>query len=162
MAILSTLPVRSRIKSAALYALRNRIISGGNAIRYADSNTTISTEGYYNTITRAFDPPRTYEQFDEFPCVNVFFENEDCENNSNVQTDQNQGLLHNFVILRMDVFLNDNNDPALAQDKVLHDIQKYFGINYFIPDENGAATAFNCYYDSCEPFGTDRTSPNCG
>ena len=163
MAIPSTLPVRSRIRSAALYGLRNRIISGGTAIRYSSSgNTTVSSEGYYNTISRAFDPSRTFEQFDEYPCVNVFVDNEDCDNVSNVQIDQNQGLLHNSFILQMDCFLNDNNDPALAQDKILHDIQKYFGINYYIPDENGVATAFNCYYDSSLTFGTDRTTPNCG
>ncbi len=163
MAAPSVLPVRSRIRDAVLYSLRNRILANGTAIRYSDAgNTTVSSEGYYNTVTRAFDPPRTYEQFDEYPSINVFIDGESCDSASNVNTDQNQALLHNSFILQMDCFLNDINDPALAQDKILHDIQKFFGINYYIPDESGNATAFNCYYDSSSPFGTDRTSPNSG
>ena len=156
--------IRSQIRQAAIYGLKNRIIEGGTAIRYSDAgNTTVSSVGYYNSFgDMVFDPPKSWEQIPQFPACNVSMEEEVCANGANVQLDQNQALLHNGFRLRMDCFLNDDNDPALAQDKILHDVQKYFGINYYIPDSTGAATAFNCYYESSDPFGIDKVKPNCG
>jgi len=163
MSIPSINPIRSQIRDAVLYALRNRIIGGGIAIRYSsEGNTTVSDAGYYHTIRHAFDPPRTFEQMQEFPCANVYIDAESCENAANVQIDQNQAALHNSFTLVMEICINETNNPALIQDQILADIQKYFGINYFIPDSAGNATCFNCYYLSSDPWGTDRTRPNCG
>lgn len=161
--VTSTDPIRSRIRQAILYGLRNRIVSGDSLIRYSsDGDTTVDTNGYYFTIKNAYDPPRDEQNMSEYPCVNVELEGEQCENTANVQIDQNQSLLHNSFILKLDVYMSDINDPALAQDKVLADIQRYFGANYHIPDSNGDSTAFNIYYDSSIPWGTRRTEPNTG
>ena len=147
MSLPSKDPVRSRIRQAAVYGLKNRITTAG---------------GYWNNVKRAYDPVRTYEQFDVYPCINVSTENEICDNASDFTIEQQQLRLHNSFILQMVAFLNDNNDPALAEDKILADIQMYFGKNFRIPDSAGTATAFNCYYEGAEPIGTNRTKPNTG
>lgn len=139
-------PARSCIRQAAVYGLKNRINEGE----------------YWNTVKRAYDPIRTYEQFDEFPCFNVSIESEISDNASNITIEQQQLKLHNSFNLQMVAYLNDNNDSALAQDKILADVQKYFGLNYRIPDINNIPTAFNCYYLSSIPFSTNRNKPNCG
>jgi len=162
MAVPTVEPVRAQIRQACLYGLRNRIIAGGNAIRYGATDSIVSTSGYYNTMRRAYDPIRTRGNMEEFPACNVKIEDEFSENVSNVQKDQNQALLSNSFVLSMDCFLNDTNDPALEQDRILADVQKYFGINYFIPDVNGNATAFNCYYDSSVPHGINTNKPESG
>ncbi len=159
----STLPIRSQIRNAALYALRNRLISGGEAIAYKDGNeTTVATEGYYNTVARAYDPPRDYERFDEFPCFNVSILDENSSVQSHEQCSPGNGNIYNSFTLEMTGYIQDNNDPALAQDKLLADVQKYFGINYWIPDSEGRATATVCSYESCEPFGTEDNRPRTG
>ncbi len=157
-------PTRSVIRQAVLYALRNRITAGGSAIRYSagGSESIVDTYGYFNTIKRAYDPIRQRGNMEEFPACNVKIEDEFCDNVSNVQMDQNQALLHNSFILSIDCFLNNTNDPALEEDRVLGDIQKYFGINYTIPDENGYGTAFNCYYDSSVSHGIETNEPEGG
>lgn len=157
-------PVRSKIRQAALYALRNRITEGGSAIRYSagGSEAIVSTAGYFNTMRRAYDPPRSIEELEEYPCCNVLIEDGFSQNSSDTRLGQNQGLLHNSFILAIDCFLQDINDQALAQDRILADVQKYFGINFGIPDSDGYATAFNCYYESNIPHGIRNTAPNCG
>jgi hypothetical protein len=161
MAIPSNLPVRSRIRNAVLYALRNRIKSGEPTVKYAASgNTTVANEGYYLTIKNAYDPPRHFDQMPEFPAVNVFISNESCEDTSNTQIEQNTFLLSNSFILRLECFIHNVNDPDLECDKLLADLQRYFGTNYSIPDENGVSTAMAIYYSGSEILGTESTRPN--
>ncbi len=147
MSVPSGNPVRSKIRAAAVYGLQNNITTGG---------------GYYNTVTRAYDPPRSYEDFDEFPCFNVESVGETCENAYDAFIGQQSQRLKNEFILKITAYVNDNNDPALAQDKILSDVQEYFGNNYTIPDSSGAGTAFGCYYYNSHPFGTEDNRPNVG
>lgn len=161
MSVPSLNPVRSRIRQAILYALRNRIKSGEPTVRHSASSTGIvSNEGYYLTILDAFDPPRTVEQMVQFPSINVFCINEVCEDINNTQIQQNTSLISNSFILRLECFIHNENDPALECDKLLADLQRYFGTNYFIPDENGNATAMAIYYAGHEILGTEMTRPN--
>lgn len=161
MTIPATLPVRSRIRQAVLYGLRNRIISGNPTVRYSNSgNSTVSNEGYYLTVRDAFDPPRSIDQMSNFPAINVFCASESCEDTSNTQIQQNTFLLSNSFILRLECFIHNENDPALECDKLLADLQRYFGTNYFIPDSTGNATAMTIYYSGHEIMGTETTRPN--
>jgi len=159
----STLPTIERIVNAAVYGLNNRIIAGGNAIRYKTSgNTTVYNDAYYNDMKAAYRPSRSFEQMDRYPCCNVVDDEEFCETSSNIQLDQNQALLHNEFRLNITCFLKDTNNQGLAQNKILSDIQTYFGINYHIPDADGSKTCFNCYYQSCTKFGIESNVDSCG
>ncbi len=163
MAIPTTLPIRTQIRQAILFSLRNRMKVGGAAIRYSDAgNTEEYPDGFYNTMRAAYDPPRTYEQFDSYPCCNVFINSEFNETAAISQGEENQALNPLNFDLTIECFLNDSNDPAGAQDKVLADLQTLLGINYYIPDENGVSVAFNCLYLRSNTFGTNRTVPNIG
>lgn len=156
-------PIRSRIRQAAIFGIENRIISGGSAIRYSDlGDTTVRAAGYYYTFSRAYDPPTSIDKMKDFPQCNVFMEDEFCTNVDNVQQDQNESKLHNSFTLVLDCVSTNVNDPALTQDRMLSDIQTYFGINYYIPDSNKAKTAFNCYYESSSPWSTTENKPRTG
>ena len=146
MASPTDMPVRSEIRQAAIYGLK----------------TMTPTTGYYFDMKHVFDPPNDMVNIHEYPSVNIFTDDEACANVADVKLEGNEGLLHNQMTLRFDCYLNDINNPALAQDKMLADVQKYFGTNYKIPDSNGDPTCHECYYDSCDPWGTERTVPNCG
>lgn len=149
MAAPSGTPVRSKIRSAAIAGLK----------------TMNPASGYYRDVKHVFDPPNDMMNINEFPSINVFTDEEECANSADVKLEGNEGLLHNSFVLRMECYLNNNNDPALEQDKMLADVQKYFGSNYKIPESGavgGTPTCHECYYDSCDPWGTERTVPNCG
>jgi len=140
-------PVRSRIRKAAVWGLGNEITTAN---------------GYWNTVTRAYDPPRGYEDFDEFPCFNIAAEGEECENAFDPNKGQQSQRLKIGTTLLITAFISDNNDPALAQDKLLADVQRYFGNNFTIPDEDGVGLALSCYYLGSTPFGTGQAQPNVG
>jgi hypothetical protein len=161
MTIPNNFPVRSKIRQAVIYALKNRIKSGDQTIKYEPTgNKVVSNEGYYLSIKDVFDPPKSFEQMIDFPSANVFFASENCADVSNTQIQQNTSLISNSFTLRVEYFVHNENDPALECDKLLADLQRYFGTNYSIPDENGNATALTIYYSGHEVFGTETTRPN--
>lgn len=141
-----TLPVRSRIRSAIIYGLKQ--ITKAN--------------GYYNDIVSVYSPERSPENQSNYPIINVYIENEQCENSYNTRINQNEGALRNSFIIRMTCYIKSSNDTELEKDKILADIQKYFGNYYWIPDSGGNATCQVCYYDSSDPFGAYENSPNGG
>lgn len=118
-----------------------------------------TTAGYNNNFLHVYDPPINMEKMTEFPVVNLLWGQ---ERRTNSHLMGNDPLLDLSMTLQMDVFLNDYNDMQLAIDKVIADIQKYFGRNFYIQPTAGARTAFNCLYLSSTPWGTEVQSPNCG
>lgn len=121
-------------------------------------------KGYNYTIKQAYSPPRGLSAFVEFPSVNITYLPETCANSSTGNHLQagNESLLLNQFTVRFDCVLSNIDDPELAQDNVLADIQKYFGVNYWIPDSNGDATAFNCVYEGSEGWGIHEQRPLTG
>ena len=163
MAAPTTNPVYTRIRKAAIYGIENRIKPSLAAIRYSDGgNETEYQDAYYYDWKRAFDPPRNFEKFQEFPSCNVMVENDVSFNRENTQLDQNQAKLVNVFNLMFDCVSSNVNDPALTRDRMLADLQTYFGLNYYIADEDGAQTAFCTYYDSSTPFGIESTTNRVG
>lgn len=163
MAAPATEAVYTRLRQAAIYGVENRINPALDAIRYSDAgDVTVYSDAYYYNWVRAFDPPRNFEKFQEYPSCNVFVENDASFNSDNTQLDQNQGKLLNAQILSFDCIHTDTNNQSVARDRMLADLQTYFGINYYIPDLNGAQTAFNVYYDSSIPFMTEGNNPKVG
>jgi hypothetical protein len=101
----------------------------------------------------------------EFPFINLDFGVEDCANwrvGDHLQTGGNRAKLQNTLQIVMDCFLRDVNDSALAQERMLADIQKRFGNYYWVPDSGGTRTVFNCIYHSSEQWGVTVNKPIIG
>lgn len=149
MGVPSSLPIQTRIRQAAEYALRNRIKKGGALVRYSDAgNGTVRADGYYTTIGEVRNRPTPPSSYNQYPGISVFIENETCADTGNTQIEQNTSLLSESLTLTLECYIQDCNDPQLACEKLLADLKTYFGTNYFIPDSAGAATCLTCYYDS--------------
>lgn len=155
-------PVISKIRAAAAYGLKNRIIAGTDIIRYTTAgNDVIFENGYFNTIRNVYSQiPKSFEQINAFPAVNLFISDNASIDSVNMQVMQNTGLLTCTCTLVCECFVVSSNDIALEIDKIRSDIMNYFGANYFIPDSTGAATAQQCYYRSDTVYGIDSVKPS--
>jgi hypothetical protein len=124
----------------------------------------ITTEGGYNyTIKKIYDPPVGIDEMYDYPSVNIEEESESCANQqTHVQTGGNEAALLNSFGVRFDCIVQSTENPRQARNKIIADIQKYFGNNWNIPDTTGAATAFNCFYSGCTPWGLHDTKPLTG
>jgi hypothetical protein len=118
-----------------------------------------TSAGYNYNFLHVFDPPINMENMTEFPVVNLLWGQ---ERRLNTHLMGNDPLLDLAITLQLDVFLNDYNDQSLAIDKAIADIQKYFGLNYYVKPASGSRTVFNCMYLSATPWGTEVQAPNCG
>jgi hypothetical protein len=135
-----------------------------DAAEYGLGQITVAN-GYNNTVREIHDPPIEANAMKEFPAFNVFEGEDLCENalgNLHEQTGGNQCKLFNSLILELDGYLNVVETPRKARNKLLADVQKYFGLHWNIPDINGTASAFNCMYLSSVPFGVEVNKPLVG
>ena len=142
---------KTRIREAIKYGL-GTIIAG----------TPIGDYTFQSTIREVCDPPKHPQGFRECIAVNLLFGKDQSAESSVMKQGDNQGLLHESFIVTLDCYMNENDDPALAQDKLLADLQAYFGKYSYIPDAYGNATAFNCIFQDAIPFGLKIQNPNCG
>ena len=121
----------------------------------------MTTAGGYNfTYTQVFDPPINMEQMTVYPTVNILYGQERRQNNR--YRSGNDAVFDLLLPVQFNVFINENNNISLAQDKVLADFQKYFGNNYYVKPATGSRTLFEIAYLSCVVWGTEREVPNCG
>ena len=163
MSVPASDPVRLKIIEAIIYCLSNRIIQGGQTLRYSPSGAhLVQEEGYYKTIHKTYYPPIAQTEMREYPCCNLHIEEEECDNEFNVQIAMNQALLHNEFIAKIDIFLKENEDPEKAQGRILADVQRFFGVNYYIPDVDGEATVFYCCYAGSQAWGIEKSNPDTG
>jgi len=132
--------VREKIFAAIIYGLKQI--------------TTAS--GYNYTVRQVYDPPIGIDDMKEYPAINIDDGDENCANSStgnHLQTGGNEALLHNSFTVILDCVVSDINFPRKARNKILADIQRYFGIHWNIPDNSGIPTAFNCFYQRSTPWG---------
>lgn len=138
-------PVKERIIDAIVWGLQQ----------------ITTAKGYTNTVRRVYDPPVSFLEMEEFPAINVFEGEESCANSnqgSHLQTNGNNAMLHNSFVVTFDCVLTTTPNQSSARGdriKFLADLQKYFGTNYWIPDQYGRATARCCFYQSSAPFGIE-------
>jgi hypothetical protein len=137
--------------------VKQRII---DAIIYGLGQIT-ENNGYNYTIRRVYDPPTGFTEMEEFPAVNVYDGEETCANGnigSHLQTGGNNAMLHNSFVVTLDCVLTTTPNQATARQdryKFLADVQKYFGKNYWIPNEYSEGTARCCFYQRSTPFGIE-------
>jgi hypothetical protein len=135
--------VRSKIRKAIKYQL----------------STITKANGFYNDIRKVYDPPKVFNNIKVFPAVNLYWLGEE---RNDEHYHGNNSLLDLELTCNMVVYLNEREDPNTAADTLLADIQRKFGTQYYILNEAGERTVFNCIYQSMEPFGIDTNSPDYG
>jgi hypothetical protein len=118
-----------------------------------------TTAGYYNTIKKVYDPPMNLESMKEFPAVNILIGREERLGESYISNNSKMDLR---LQVTFDCFLHRQLYPTFAQDRILADIQRYFGNNYYIKPAGEFRTAFNCLYLNSIPWGTEEERPQCG
>lgn len=115
--------------------------------------------GYNYTYSAVHEPPLNMEKMTTFPTVNILLGREERRGDRYMG---NNPILDIFVPVQFDVFMHDQNDTSLAQDKAIADFQKYFGLNYYIKPAASARTAFNAIWLASTIWGTEIEVPNCG
>ena len=145
----ATMLVKTNIRNAIKLGL-NSIVKGNPCGLYT----------FKNTVRLVCDPPQSPVSFAEIPAINLFFGKETTSEQT-INNGDNRGLLDQTFEAVMDCYLNDADNPALAQESILADIQAYFGLNYWIPDQYGNKTVHNCLVTSAEPFGLKLQNPTC-
>ena len=125
-----------------------------------------TTNGYNRTIRDIGDPPKSPENFKEFPAVNIDFGTERAANanpGGHTQYGANLWIYENQIDVVMDFFMVAEN-MSLEQETILADVQKYFGTghNYAIPTAAGVHTVLDFIYIESTPFGLKVNRPNCG
>jgi hypothetical protein len=139
-----------------------------DAIQWGLSQITVAN-GYNNTIASVYDPPVETAAMSNFPAINYY---EGPDESTNVtkpgvhqQTGGNQAKLFNEFIVELDIYINVSAGSTIARkarNSVLADIQKYFGLHWNVPDQNGTPSAFNCMYLGSVPFGEQVNMPQNG
>lgn len=142
--------------------------SARTAIRQALQNIVnneITTSNEYNFNYKTGTMMKSPEEMEQLPYVNIDYGREECANKeigNQLVTGGNRQLLHNSFTVIFDIFLNNHDDPILTQEKALADFKKYFGNNYYVPNDGGTRTVFNCIYSASEMWGLNVDRPNCG
>ncbi len=136
------------------------------ALQDVISNRITEANGYNNNY-RTGVLPKSPEEFIELPFVNLTYGREDAANKnlgSQLVTGGNKQLLHNSLTIYLDIWDSNLDEPNQAQENILEDFQKYFGINYSLPsvDDATVGTVFNMIYSGSEPFAMSINRPNCG
>lgn len=152
-------PLIKRICDSVLYNLKT--IQAGSTI-----STPSGTYTYKHTLADVADPPKDYENFKEFPGVNINTGREVCENSRGGITqmyNQNRQILElNFPLL-ISVFcvVPEKDTIRTYTQEVLSDLQALIGNNYQLIGEDGAPTCFSSVYLESEYFVLDCKRPNC-
>jgi hypothetical protein len=129
-------------------------IIAGNTI-----STPKGTYTYLTTLIRYADPPKSPENQPEYPFVNIDFGPETHINAGDVQEGENQAALHCIYTLFLDVYYKENDDPFLEAERILADLQVYFGVNYMLPNSDDDHTVHRIVYAGSEQFGASENKP---
>jgi hypothetical protein len=128
------------------------------ALKYGLQQITI-TNGYRSTVKAVYDPIKEMEKMTRFPCINLEWGQE-------FRTGEHLGAANDSLLdirfeFTCECYFKTTN-PPLAQDKIIADLQQYFGSRHWVPSETGDQTAFNCVYLSSTPWGVDAQRGICG
>jgi hypothetical protein len=158
-AITSDNEVSSAYKIAATIPARQRVF---NAIEYGMGLIT-EASGYYNTVMRVYREPMALDKIPEFPAIIIMDGPEECSNiNNHLQYGGNEALLFNQLDIELQCIVQKTDYPMIARNKMLADLQKYFGTHYWLPDADGVVSAFNSIYLRSDPWGIHETKPLTG
>jgi hypothetical protein len=107
---------------------------------------------YYETVD--------FERVINKPACNIMWGRETYRNAS--PGSHSTGYLVKTATVYLDFFMGSPNDKDLLRNRIMADLDKYFGTYPYIPDSLGVATACDCQIESDTPWGGDITDPRCG
>jgi len=137
--------MRERIRKAAIYGLKNNVNPAN---------------GYYLKFGEVNSEVVEHSQRKDYPSVDAVWGDEVYTNE--FTGGHSLGLYEKIADLFIDVWIKELDGMTTMKEKVIADIEKYFGTNYSIPDENGNGTAFNCIISNNRHFGTRAEKPRGG
>lgn len=137
--------VREKIRAAAAYGIKNTI---------AKSN------GYYNNIGEVNVEDVEFAERKNFPSIDLVWGDEIYTND--VPGSHTTGAYEKIADLFIEGWFHEAEDMTLEKEKLIADIEKYFGTNYWIPDSSGNQTAFNCMLTKNSHFGGENNKPKGG
>lgn len=79
-----------------------------------------------------------------------------------LNSDMSDNLLHKEMQLAGLAYLRENEDPDLAREEFLADIETMIGVNFTLTDEAGNPSCLVCEMTGSEPFGMVANQPQIG
>jgi len=135
---------RSRIREALVYNIKR--------IKKA--------AGYNNDISEIFTNRPSLDQMKLFPSVYISLENEKIELFER-QTSTFKTIQKNMRVVLF-IMLYDAVDMAVAQDKIIQDVEGVIGNHFGLPHPDGECTCFTSQVTDIVPFGDKATKPKGG
>ncbi len=114
--------------------------------------------GYFNSFQKIYTRPVNIEQVENFPAIEVTW-NERFTNSQ--QGGNSLGFYNRIADVRLRIMLKETESVPMTQlkERVIADMEKYFGINFFVPNSAGTATIFNCVLESNDVVGAGTLRP---
>jgi len=140
--------VREKIRAGLAYGLKY--------------NLTKST-GYFNDIGEVNVEPKSFALRKNFPSIDVIWDSEKYTNG--VSGGNTLGAYEKISTLFIDVWFQENDilDRVLQRETIVSDLEKYFGINYRLPQaDNSNSGAFTCILESNKIFGMQENKSQGG
>lgn len=76
--------------------------------------------------------------------------------------DMSEDLLHKEIDISGMAYIRETDDPDLAREELLADIETMIGRNFTLQDEAGDESCLVCWMTGCEPFGMVANEPQIG
>jgi len=130
------------------------------AAAYGIKNTISQANGYFNDIGEVNVQEIEFAHRKAFPSIDLLWGDEIYQNT--VPGSNTTHLYEKVADLWIEAWLDDYDDMTLEKEKLIADIEKYFGTNYWIPDASGNRTAFNCMLARNAHFGQRDNTPKGG
>lgn len=98
-----------------------------------------------------------------YPSIDILWQRERYTNN--VSGGNSIGGYNKIARVILDCHLFEENctdspeDIVRKRENIIADVEKYMGLNFFIPDSSGNRTAFNSIVTSNLVYGTEATEP---
>ena len=137
--------VSEKILTAVIYGLKNTITKAG---------------GYYNDIGDVVAEWQSPEEYHNFPAFLAVWGDDSFTNT--IAGGNSLGGYNAIGDLIIVAYLHEKEDMRIAKDRIKHDVLKYFGTNFQIPDASGNSTAFNSVVQRVSPWGGKEEKPRGG
>lgn len=129
--------------------VRQALVSGLESITTAN--------GYNRTIQHAYPEIKSFEQMTEFPSVNIDWRREEYLNA--IPGGHSAGFLIKNARVLLDFHVETPEGIETERNRIVADVDKYFGNNYYLPASGGNATAVNVVPEDSFVWGIESSEP---
>jgi len=134
------------------------------AMAYGLSTNLTKANGYFLDIGEVHvNAPTNDDGRKAWPSVDIIWDTETYTNRISGENSLGGYNKVGRIFIKGVLFADANKivseEIVLMREHFIADIERYFGINYIIPDSNGAGTVQNCILISNDIFGMDVNAP---